>query len=244
MEWLAEWGFSAFIEYQDKTILFDTGFSNVYVQNAAKAGLDLEEVDYVALSHFHRDHTRGLLFNCFKQKKKILLHPRILTAKLGDADETTDQEYKRIQTELADNFDLILSNNVNQFYEGAFFLGEIPRITEFEAGAYEGDSMPDDTALAFQTDKGAVVISGCSHAGICNICEYAKQITGQNLYAVLGGFHLLHEENPPVEQTIEYFKQEHPSILAPMHCVEFEYMVRFHNEFGIQKYSAGSVIEL
>ena len=244
MDWLAEWGFAAFIEYQDKTILFDTGFSDVYWRNADKAKIDLEQVDFIALSHFHRDHTRGLLFNRFQQKKKVVLHPRILTARLNDSGETIDKEYAQIQAKLKGNFDLLLSDKTFQFCEGAFFLGEIPRITEFEAGEYEGDSMPDDTALAFQTDKGAVVVSGCSHAGICNICEYAKEVTSQNLYAVLGGFHLLEEENPPVDQTIDYFKQEQPAVLAPMHCVEFEYMTKFHNEFGITKYSAGSVIEL
>ena len=40
-------------------VLFDTGFSDVYQRNAEHAGIDLETADAVAISHFHRDHTRG-----------------------------------------------------------------------------------------------------------------------------------------------------------------------------------------
>ncbi len=68
MNWLAEWGFSAFIEFGGINILFDTGFSDVYRHNAVLADMDLEKTDYVALSHFHRDHTRGLLFHGFKSR--------------------------------------------------------------------------------------------------------------------------------------------------------------------------------
>lgn len=244
MQWLAEWGFSAFIQYNDHKILFDTGFSNVYRHNAELAGIDLEETDYIALSHFHRDHTRGLLHHGFKEKKKIILHPRILTAVLETKDPEIKQDFANIHRVLVNDFDPVPSKNALEFVDGAFFLGEIPRKNDFEPGCFEGDAMEDDTALAFRTDKGAVVVSGCSHAGICNICEYAKEVTGQPLYAVIGGFHLLSEENPPVAQTIEYFKAENPPLLLPMHCVDFPALVAFHNAFGSQKYSAGDVIEL
>ena len=61
MHWRAEWGFSAWIEYQGKRILFDMGFSDVWRHNADHAGIDLETADVVAFSHIHRDHTRGVL---------------------------------------------------------------------------------------------------------------------------------------------------------------------------------------
>jgi 7,8-dihydropterin-6-yl-methyl-4-(beta-D-ribofuranosyl)aminobenzene 5'-phosphate synthase len=244
MHWLAEWGFSAFIEYEGKSILFDTGFSDVYRHNANLAGIDLEKTDYLALSHFHRDHTRGLLYHGFKNKKKIILHPRILQAVLKTDDENIKQDFVKIHVVLANDFEVISSKEALEFSPGAFFLGEVPRGNDFEPGGFEGDAMEDDTALAFRTDKGAVVVSGCSHAGICNICEYAKEVTGQPLYAVIGGFHLLSEENPPIAETIDYFKTEKPPILLPMHCVDFPALVAFHNAFGSRKLSAGDTIEL
>lgn len=86
MVWQAEWGFSALITYGETRILFDTGFSDVWQRNAAIAGVDLEQVDVIALSHFHRDHTRGLLHHRFRTRKRLVLHPRILTAVLKTED--------------------------------------------------------------------------------------------------------------------------------------------------------------
>jgi 7,8-dihydropterin-6-yl-methyl-4-(beta-D-ribofuranosyl)aminobenzene 5'-phosphate synthase len=244
MVWLAEWGFSAFIEFDGSRILFDTGYSDVWWRNALHAGIDLDSVNVLALSHFHRDHTRGLRFHRFRDRKKLILHPRITTAALKTDKQAVKDDFAEIHRILAADFDLIPSRQALEFLPGAFFLGEIPRITTFEPGCFEDDPMEDDTALAFRTEKGAVVVSGCSHAGICNICEYAKQITGQKLYAVLGGFHLLARENPPVEETISYFRGEAPEVLLPMHCVDFSAQARFHAEFGSPKYGAGSIITL
>lgn len=244
MVWLAEWGFSAFIEYRGIRILFDTGFSDVYLRNAKHAQIDLNTADFVAISHFHRDHTRGLLFHEFKDRKILVLHPRVLSAVLKTDDGGIKKDYADIHAVVDRDFDVVTSEGVYEFADGAFFLGEVPRVTSFESGMFEDDPMVDDTALAFRTDKGAVVVSGCSHAGICNICEHAKTVTGQDLHAVLGGFHLMSAENPPVEATINYFKEEAPDVLLPMHCVDFEYLARFHVELGTKKLSAGSVIDL
>lgn len=243
MVWLAEWGFSAWIEHNGMRILFDTGFSDVWVRNAAHAGVDLLQADVIALSHFHRDHTRGLLFHPFAPGKTLLLHPRVLSAVLDTDDAGIRADYAAIQASLGD-FDLRPSRGVQEFAPGAFFLGEIPRVTPFEKGAFFDDPMEDDTALAFCTDQGAVVVSGCSHAGICNICEYAKVVTGQPLYAVIGGFHLLHDEDPPVAQTIAYFKREAPAHLMPMHCIDFDIQARFQSEFANPRPGSGSLIKL
>ena len=244
MEWLAEWGFSAWIEYEGQKILFDSGFSQVYQHNAELAGIDLETVDFVALSHFHRDHSRGLLFHPFKKKKKLLLHPRILTAKYKTKNEKVHHDYRNIQSLLTSDFELIQTKEARELTAGAFFLGEIPRITAFEKGCFFDDPMEDDSALAFKTNKGAVVVSGCSHAGICNICLYAQEVTGQELCAVIGGFHLLEDEDPPVEETIEFFKQEKPEHLLPVHCIDFDIQARLQTIFGYDRPGAGSLIEL
>ena len=244
MYWLAEWGFSAFIEFEGCKILFDTGFSDVYQHNAKQAGIDLEEVDLLALSHFHDDHTGGLRHHGFKSRKKIIMHPRVLRTLQSPNEYDFKAEYQEIYATLLADFEVVQAKGATEFSKDAFFLGQIPRVNDFEPGDFCGDAMEDDTALAFRTKKGAVVIAGCSHAGICNICEYAKEVTGQPLYAVIGGFHLLAGDKPPVKETIEYFKAQAPKVLLPMHCVDFPALVAFHNAFGSKKYAAGDVIKL
>ena len=245
MPWKAEWGFSAWIEHRGVNTLFDTGFSDVWQFNAAHAGLDLETADWMALSHIHRDHTRGLLHHGFHTRKRMVLHPRVMEpAPEIPEDDSAAADYRKIQEILLNDFELIETRTPLEFSPGAWFLGEIPRVTTFERGAYFDDPMPDDTALAFATPKGVVVVSGCSHAGICNICQAAKNVSGLPLYAVIGGFHLLHSEDPPVDETLAWFKAEAPEILLPMHCVEFDILARFHLELGTEKLGAGSKIEI
>jgi 7,8-dihydropterin-6-yl-methyl-4-(beta-D-ribofuranosyl)aminobenzene 5'-phosphate synthase len=245
--WLAEWGFSAWIEHNGARILFDTGFSDVYRRNAETAGIDLEAVDVIALSHFHSDHTRGLLFHPFRSRKRLVMHPRVMEA-LHDPwmPETSKapHAYDQIEARIRRDFEIVAVDSPTEIAPDAFFLGHIPRVTAFEKGVFYKDPMVDDTALVFRTTEGAVVVTGCSHAGICNICEHAKSVTGQRLRAVIGGFHLIHKEGPAVDETIAYFEREAPDLLLPVHCVEFDIQARLQRTFNYTRPGAGSVIEI
>ena len=229
---LAEWGFSAFIQTKSVNILFDTGYSDVYKHNAKQLSINLDDTNFIVLSHHHNDHSRGLQFHDFKTPKKLIIHPQILE-KLPQAESE----------KIKNDFEIILSEKPLEFAKDIFYLGEIPRQNDFEKGMYKDDKMLDDSAIAIKTGKGAVVIPGCSHAGICNICEYAKEITGQKLYAVLGGFHLSENDKDTVTKTINYFQKEKPEFLYPMHCIDFPTLTKFHSIFGIKKISAGDEIK-
>ena len=230
---LAEWGFSLFIQINGINILFDTGATDVYLKNAKHLGIDLDTTNFVVLSHHHWDHTGGLKFLNFKLKKKIIIHPLILK-KLSPKDVS----------KLKNDFEIISSAKPLEFSKNIYYLGEIPRINSFEKGKYENDPMSDDSAIVIKTKDGTIVITGCSHSGICNICSYAKKITGQRLYAVIGGFHLFEEDKNIVEKTINYFKNDKPRYLFPMHCVDNFAMTQFYNNFHCKKYSSGDSFEL
>ena len=105
------------------------------------------------------------------------------------------------------------------------------------------DFILDDSALAIKTDKGLVVIAGCSHAGICNIIEYAKKITKSNIYAVIGGFHLK-KLNDISQKTIEYFKKENIEHIYPGHCVKEPVLTEFEKQLNAKRLHSGDVIEL
>ncbi|KAF5429622.1 7,8-dihydropterin-6-yl-methyl-4-(beta-D-ribofuranosyl)aminobenzene 5'-phosphate synthase [Candidatus Methanophagaceae archaeon] len=53
-------GVSYFIEAEGKRILFDVGYSDAFIKNARKMNVDLLNLDFLALSHGHLDHTWGL----------------------------------------------------------------------------------------------------------------------------------------------------------------------------------------
>ena len=50
-----------YIEDEDKKILFDTGYSEIFLNNAELKRVDLSEVTHVVLSHGHNDHANGLV---------------------------------------------------------------------------------------------------------------------------------------------------------------------------------------
>jgi 7,8-dihydropterin-6-yl-methyl-4-(beta-D-ribofuranosyl)aminobenzene 5'-phosphate synthase len=176
------------------------------------------------------------------------MHPRVLTALLDpwipEEDADAPHAYDEIESRIRTDFEIVAAEDPTEIAPGAFFLGQIPRVNSFEKGAFFDDPMPDDTALAFRTEKGAVVVTGCSHSGICNICEHAKSVTGQRLHGVVGGFHLMHNEKPAVDETIAYFEAETPEVLLPVHCVEFDIQARMQRIFGYARPGAGSVVEI
>ena len=89
---------------------------------------------------------------------------------------------------------------------------------KFENG--EDDFVLDDSALVINSEKGLIVIPGCSHSGICNIISYAKKVTGvDNVYAVIGGLHLMNLDNATYK-AIDFLKKENISIFYPIHCTK------------------------
>lgn len=120
--WQAEWGFSALIEYGGAQILFDSGYSDVWLRNAKIANVDLDKTDVIVLSHFHDDHTRGLLFHPFTNRHRIICHPRVLTDISHCDDPEVIQDYRNIRAKLKSDFDIeTISEPMEVFQERSFW---------------------------------------------------------------------------------------------------------------------------
>jgi len=247
---MGQHGLSLFVR-AEKDILFDTGPSDIFKYNASLLNINPDLADYVVLSHGHWDHTDGTLFlDQADGPKNLVAHPDIFANRFKPSGEYNGMGPSR--KELETKFDLQLVRAPLALTESLYFLGEIPRSNDFESinttfylQDNEGkrpDFLADDSALALETTKGCVVISGCAHAGICNTCEYAKKITGQShLHMVLGGFHIL-SEGEQLEMTVNYFKKNPVDRLLPMHCTAQPALSRFYQEFCAPKLCCGDII--
>jgi 7,8-dihydropterin-6-yl-methyl-4-(beta-D-ribofuranosyl)aminobenzene 5'-phosphate synthase len=131
------------------------------------------------------------------------------------------------------------------------YLGEIERVLPFEQECStpfhfadgSPDSVTDDSALAIKTANGLFVISGCAHAGICNIVEQARRVTGTDkVFGVIGGFHLTAIDNR-LTDTIGYLKNIGCEIVMPSHCTSDEAIAEFHKHFKGETVKTGMVLE-
>ena len=250
--YLAEAGVSYYIQDCGKNILFDTGYSDVFVRNAEAMQIDLRQLDTIVFSHGHNDHTGGLRYLPENIKDiRVLAHPDAFNPKRCDG-ESIGSPIE--QERLASRFRLEPSSVPVALTERLFFLGEIPRTNSFENkspigerlanGIWEPDYVLDDSALVYCGEDGLTIITGCSHSGICNIAEYAKAVCGDNRIAgIIGGFHLL-EITPQVEKTADYLRLQQPGLLCPCHCTCFHARAAIHNTVPIKELCVGDILEI
>ena len=244
---LAEHGLSYLIEIDDEKILFDTGHSDVFLKNARQLGIDIEkEVKTIVLTHGHWDHGDGLKY---LQNKRLIAHPGAFIRRFRKSD-FSPVGLSLTKKEIETRFELTETKVSVQVTDHLYFLGEIPRQNDFEAQSTSfvddlgnGDFIPDDSALAAVVNKRLVVVTGCSHSGICNIVEHAKKVTGiSDIKAVLGGFHLK-AQNEQTRQTIDYFKENEIEQVYPSHCTELPALAAFYDAFQNQQIKTGMVLE-
>ena len=259
---LAEPGLSFFLEEDGRRFLFDSGYSDVFMQNAAKLGVDLMDLDGVILSHGHNDHVWGLvpLVKAYTEGRSFgrdVGQPELyacpeafLPKRMGELNigyllgKATLQDVFRV-TEVREP--LALSDRL-------VLLGPIPRVMDFEGkrplgeafldGQWTGDYLMDDTALAYVSDQGLVVVTGCSHSGICNIVDYARKVCHvDRVHAIIGGFHLQHSDPALLEKTMQYLASVGVDVVYPCHCTDLQAKLYLGKELTLKEVGAGLVVE-
>jgi 7,8-dihydropterin-6-yl-methyl-4-(beta-D-ribofuranosyl)aminobenzene 5'-phosphate synthase len=242
----AEHGLSFLIE-ADQTVLFDTSSSDLISYNAEILNIDLHKIDTVVLSHGHDDHTGGLMLfsGC-----KLICHPDTFLKRYRKSGQT-ELGIKWTEREIGSKFNLQTSRDPVRISDQIYFLGEIPRITDFESQktAFQkedgsDDFVLDDSGLAIVTEKGLVIISGCAHSGICNMTAHAINVTGINkVHMVMGGFHLQNDKKN-TRLTIDWLKAMNVEQVVPSHCTDFSAQTAIYQSFRFLPVKSGNTIEI
>lgn len=254
---LGEWGYSALVEADGHKILFDTGFHpDLVLSNARSKGIDLSDINTVVLSHHHDDHTNGLveLRRALMAKSPQAMGTTYVAAGLFDSrvgedgqEENVFLKQRPVYVQLGGRF--ISYDKPVELTHGVWLTGPVPRIhnetnwspgdrRRTSAGLVE-DNIPEDSSIVIETAHGLVIITGCGHAGIVNISDYARKITGQQkILAIIGGLHLFQKSDAVIRWTADQLRPFHPRYLLLGHCTGVEATYELRKLLGLSRATA------
>jgi 7,8-dihydropterin-6-yl-methyl-4-(beta-D-ribofuranosyl)aminobenzene 5'-phosphate synthase len=259
----AENGLSLFIEFDERKILFDTGQSDLFIQNAVKLGIDLSQVHYLVISHGHFDHGGGLKhFLRINKRAKIFLHinavHKYYTRIFGFIPYYVGLDQKIIFQNSRINF----IEEDTQIDDKIILLEGFPEtfpqpeankaLFEKTRNRFVIDKFKHEIVMLLIENDEIVLFSGCSHSGIINIIEEVKLFSEtMRIKATFGGFHIhnyiskRNESQFYIDDLAETLGETDP-ILYTGHCTgkkNFLYIKGLMDN-KIQTISSGQVFEV
>lgn len=190
-------GLSIYIEVENNKFLLDGGITDAFIKNAKILNVDLEAIDKIVLSHGHWDLGNGLKY--IDSKKALILHPESYTQRYSLRRNMAFAGINQTREELCKKFELVETKEPYKIFENVWYLGQINRKFEVPKENLptvlennETDYLYDDTGVVVKTENGIIVFSSCSHSGIDNIIEQAKEVSGDNrVLAVLVNIYII-----------------------------------------------------
>jgi len=250
----SEHGISFFIEKEGHKLLFDTGQSGAILENSEQLQLDLSDLEYVILSHGHYDHSGG-----FRALTRIAKKFELI---VGDGFFNKKYAYRNNSYEfLGNNFNenflkenkisyKFVNKDLNEIIPGIYVITNFPRIHKDEVintrfkllkdGEFISDPFNDEVLVAIDTPEGLVILLGCSHPGMKNMLDSARNLLGKQIYAVLGGTHLIEANDDSLNISMDYLDKGEMKVIGVSHCTGEKAMSNlsisnnryFHNRTG------------
>lgn len=253
-----EHGLSIFIRYNGENILFDTGDSGAFIDNADKMGVSIEDIDTVIISHGHFDHGGGLeRFFKFNSKARVFMHA-----------QARENHYIKVLFKKIDigiprdifyhyNKRISFIEDTEEISKGLFLITDITKKepwTKFtkrmftkKEGRFQQDDLKHEIILAINNNDKLVVFTGCSHNGVINMVNtVVDRFPAMPIEAVIGGFHLIGESKKVAEEVGQKLLQFNMDKVYTCHCTGKKAYEVLENELQgkLQYLCTGMEIEL
>ena len=231
-------------------VLWDVGADpDVLFNNMQEMEIDPGQIDCIALSHNHSDHTGGLpkvIERIGIPGLPVIAHPaasRVTFTNRPHIRGGAEKDVRKEVIESAGGSFLAVSEPL-EIAPGLFTSGYIERVTGEPTGlrtrvlepdgTWHEDEVPDDLALVARVKgEGLVIVTGCSHSGIVNIIRHCTKITGKKkVSGIIGGFHLASATGDRIAWTIEEMVKTEPELVASGHCTGFDAEAALRQAFG------------
>lgn len=241
------------------TVLFDGGPVDYAVErNGTRLGIDFGAIEAVMLSHGHWDHAGGIpralgMIRAANGNRPVPLHlhPGMFEERATRQPDGGVLPMDRVPDPAgweALGAAPVVSAEAATIAGDLFWIsGEIPRVTGYERGLPAQVARPsrdapwrpdpllmDERCLAMRVrDRGLVVFSACSHAGIVNVLHHVRaSFPGEPIFAAMGGFHLSGENEAIIPETVRDLGQFGLAHVFPAHCTGWRAVNALERAFG------------
>ena len=207
------WGFSAYFE--EYKLLFDTGSNGrVLLKNMQELGVDIQEIEYVFITHSHWDHIGGIA-------SILELNPNVTLFVPSSLSKFLIQDLKTLAKEL-----IICTKKPQHLFGNLYTTGLL------------GEEMPEQSLII--KEEQTKVITGCGHFGVENITKIAKEFINVNIDFVIGGFHLMRSSEKEVTASIKSLKILGVTKVLPTHCTG-DKAIKLYKESFKNNYISGGI---
>ena len=245
----SEHGLSVYIETENHKILFDTGASNGFLENAKKMGVYISDIDIAIISHGHYDHGGGLLAFLKSNSSASVYIKEDAFGDYYSQSAESGKKYIGLKKNILDYPQIHLTKS-HTIIDDELELFSNVKGSKFEPsgnkqlfmidhGTLTEDTFQHEQNLIIKEGNTTLLMAGCAHRGIANIMDHFYELNKSYPTHVIGGFHLYNrskdkDESPEQVYALGEYLKSKATTYYTCHCTGIKSYNLLRDQLGEQ----------